>query len=57
MDSLIFAAIQGLTVREILSDLPTDAGAVITFILIALFIGFIWHGSRSGSKRQDSTGD
>lgn len=43
MLSLIFL---DLTLQEILSDIPHDAGAVIVYIMLALFAGFVVYGSR-----------
>jgi len=39
-----------LTLREVIGDLPHDPGSIVVFSLIALFIGFVWHGSRSGGR-------
>ena len=36
----------GLTLSEILSDIPHDAGALVVYVLIAAFVGFIWYGTR-----------
>lgn len=38
-----------LTLREIVSDIPHDAGAVVAYALLAIFLGFIWAGSRNKS--------
>ncbi|CAN5439331.1 hypothetical protein BH24GEM3_BH24GEM3_18710 [soil metagenome] len=42
-----------LTSEEIVTDIPHDAAAVVVYLLLALFIGFIWYGSRPGSARQE----
>jgi hypothetical protein len=42
----------GLTFREVISGIPHDAGAVLAFILIALFVGAIWMGSRNTATAQ-----
>lgn len=39
----------GLTLTDILSDIPHDAGAVIVYILVLAFAGFVWYGSRHSS--------
>ena len=44
------AAEGGLTLERVLSDIPHDAGAMIIYVLIALFIGFIWYGNRQKSQ-------
>lgn len=36
-----------LTLREILADIPHGASALIVYLMLVLFIGFIWYGSRS----------
>lgn len=36
----------GLTLREVISDIPHDGPAMIVYVLIAIFVGFIWWGSR-----------
>jgi hypothetical protein len=38
----------GLTLREVLADIPHDVPAMVVYVLIALFVGFIWWGSRGG---------
>jgi hypothetical protein len=46
----MFAAILlELTLAEVIGDLPHDAGAILVYVLLALFIGSIWHGSRRKS--------
>jgi hypothetical protein len=35
-----------LTLRGVIADIPHDAGAIVIYLLLALFIGFIWAGSR-----------
>ena len=35
-----------LTLREIVSDIPHDPGAWVTYALLALFVGFVWIGNR-----------
>ncbi|MEX1182533.1 MAG: hypothetical protein WEF86_04810 [Gemmatimonadota bacterium] len=37
----------GLSVREVFQNIPHDAAGLIVYVLIAAFVGFIWHGSRS----------
>jgi hypothetical protein len=38
-----------LTFREVLAGVPVDAGAVVVYAILGLFVGFIWHGSRKKS--------
>jgi hypothetical protein len=40
----------GPTVRELLTDIPHDGPAIVVYVMIALFIGFIWWGSRRTSR-------
>ena len=39
----------GLTLDRILSDIPHDTAAIIVYVMIAIFAGFIWMGSRKKS--------
>ena len=36
----------GLTLEAILRNLPHDIGAIVVYVLMIAFIGFIWYGSR-----------
>jgi len=36
----------GLTLEGVISNLPHDAGAIVVYVLMIAFIGFIWYGSR-----------
>lgn len=36
----------GLTLRDVVQNIPHDGPAIFVYVLIALFVGFIWHGSR-----------
>jgi len=45
---------EGLTVGELLRDIPHDLPALIVYILIGGFIGLIWLGNRS--KGDDAQG-
>ena len=43
------AAIQadgGLTLGEVLTSIPHDGPALVIYVMILAFAGFIWHGSR-----------
>lgn len=33
-----------LTLHEVLADVPHDAGAIVVYLMMALFVGFIWLG-------------
>lgn len=35
-----------LSLRQIVSDIPHDAGAWVTYAILALFVGFVWAGNR-----------
>lgn len=39
-----------LTFREVISGVPHDFAALLVYMLLAVFIGFIWHGSRPKSR-------
>jgi hypothetical protein len=52
LTSIAFIQDDGLTFREVISGIPHDAGAILAFILIALFVGAIWLGSRSTGAPQ-----
>lgn len=49
--TLIALQDSGLTVHEVIRDIPHDAGAVIAYTLMAGFILLIWRGSRQ--KKSD----
>ena len=38
---------EGLTLSEMLRDIPHDAPALVVYVLIAGFIFMIWRGNRS----------
>jgi hypothetical protein len=44
-----------LTFREVLTDIPHDAGAVIAYIMIALFVVFTFLGSRRRSAAGETS--
>jgi hypothetical protein len=31
----------------VIADIPHDAAALITYVLLALFVAFVWSGARS----------
>lgn len=39
-----------LTMRDIVAEIPHDAAAIVVYVMLALFIGFIWTGSRGGGS-------
>ncbi|CAN5638058.1 hypothetical protein BH23GEM7_BH23GEM7_24470 [soil metagenome] len=45
-----------LTFEEIVTDIPHDAAAVVVYLLLALFVGFIWYGSRPGAAGEEDAG-
>lgn len=44
----IASAIQsdGLTVDEVISGIPHDGPAIVVYLMLIVFVGFIWAGSR-----------
>jgi hypothetical protein len=40
-----------LTLRQIVADAPLDAGAWVTYAVLALFVGFVWIGNRGSGGR------
>jgi hypothetical protein len=38
-------------IGDLISGIPRDAGAVVVYIVLAIFIGFVWIGSRPGASR------
>lgn len=50
----------GLTFEAVIRNLPHDVGAIVVYVLMFAFIGFIWYGSRKPpaiDARDESTGD
>jgi hypothetical protein len=52
---MIALALLELTVGEVIGDIPHDAGAMITLLIVALFVAFIWHGSRTRPRSGPDT--
>jgi hypothetical protein len=48
MFSLLFAMLLDLTMREVVTDIPHDGAALVTYTIVLIFVGFIWAGSRKG---------
>lgn len=46
----------GLTFHEVLSDIPHDAAAIFVYLLVAIFVFFIWWGSRSRPSQGNDEG-
>jgi hypothetical protein len=44
------AQADGLTLGELIRDLPHDAASVVGYVLLAVFVGFIWFGMRPERK-------
>ena len=40
----------GLTLGEVLQNIPHDGPAVVVYVMLAIFVGFIWMGSRNSGK-------
>lgn len=36
-----------LSIAEILADIPHDTGAIVVYLLLAVFVGMTWAGSRN----------
>jgi hypothetical protein len=51
---MFLLALFELTLREIVSGIPHDRGALIAYSLLTLFVGFVIIGSRRGSDDQGS---
>lgn len=51
----MLAALQdnGLTVTEVIRDIPHDGPAIVIYAMLALFVGLVWAGSRKGASRDD----
>jgi hypothetical protein len=49
----------GLTLHELIADIPHDVPALVVYIMVAVFLFLIWYGSRSGggSDAAPPTGD
>jgi hypothetical protein len=47
----------GLTFGDVVRDLPHDAGALVVYVLMLGFIGFIWYGSRRRSAGASRDGE
>lgn len=52
----IQAAEDGLTLRDIVADIPHDAGALVVYALMAVFFGFIWYGNKGARKAPSRNG-
>lgn len=61
MSFLAIAVLQddGLTFREVIQNIPHDGPAVVIYLMLALFAGFIWWGSRNsgGGTPSEGSGD
>jgi hypothetical protein len=49
---MLLVILQGLTLKDVIDDLPHDTSAFIVYTLLLLFIASIWYGSRSGRSRK-----
>lgn len=56
---ILMAVLQedGLTFREVIQDVPHDAPAIVVYAMLALFVMFIWHGSRKSGKARPENAD
>ncbi len=39
-----------ISIGQLLSDIPRDAGAFVVYVVIGIFVGLIWLGSRGKGK-------
>lgn len=49
----------GLTFREVVQNIPHDGPAIVIYLMLALFAGLVWAGSRNsgGGTPQDGSAD
>jgi hypothetical protein len=45
-----------LTLNEIVADIPRDGASIVVYLLIAIFVGLIWAGSRGDARANDAGG-
>lgn len=48
------AADEGLTIAEIVADLPHDAASIFVYILIVVSVGFVIRAGRQKNKSADA---
>lgn len=53
---MLSAILLDLSLGEVLSDIPHDTGAIVVYVLMTLFIGLIWSGSRKRKPGGDRPG-
>lgn len=46
----------GLTLEEIVTDIPHDLTALVVYLLLGLFGGFVWYGSRRSGMESRGAG-
>ena len=46
-------ALLDVSVGQLLAEIPRDAGAIVVYVVMIVFVGLIWLGSRG--KGKDST--
>jgi hypothetical protein len=39
----------GLTLHEVIADIPHDVASLVIYVMVAVFLFLIWYGSRAGS--------
>jgi hypothetical protein len=54
--SILSFVLLELTMEEILVGIPHDFAALVVYLLLALFVGFIWYGSRGRAAPAQGTG-
>lgn len=54
---MLFSFIPSVTLSAVIGNIPHDAGALVMYGVLALFIAFVWIGNRrsGGGSRQDGT--
>ncbi len=44
------AVLVDISIGQLFSDIPRDAGALVVYAVIGIFVGLIWFGSRGKGK-------
>jgi len=51
--ALLVQADEGLTLAEIMADIPRDPAAILTYALIVVSIAFVVYGARGGRRKRE----
>jgi hypothetical protein len=52
MPTLLSAALLQLSFRDVVTGIPHDAGALVAYVILGLFVFGIWRGSRPGGAKE-----